>query len=75
MRKLLAAVAALSLAAAPVAAQPPQGSEPTSQQQDDDDSGGGLDGEVWGYLALPALIVAILLVAVLNGEGEDPVSP
>jgi lipopolysaccharide export LptBFGC system permease protein LptF len=72
MRKLFAAVAALSLTAAPVAAQPPQATE---TQQEAEDRDGGLEGELWGYLALPALIVVILLIAVAMGEEEDSVSP
>ena len=75
MRKLIAAVVSLSLAAAPATAQPPQGAAPTAQDGADADGGGNMKGELWGYLALPALIVVILLIAVLRGEDEDPISP
>jgi|GEM_PF-3170772 len=73
MRKLLAAAASLSLAAAPVAAQPAPGTEPQQEQERSD--GGSLKGERWGYYALPAIIVLILLIAVLGVGDEDPASP
>ena len=72
MRKFLAAAAAFSLAAAPSAAQPPQGNEATEARNDED---GGLEGEKWAYLALPAIIVVILLIALLGGEDEGAISP
>jgi len=72
MRKLLAAAAALSIASAPAAAQPPQTGEPQQQEEHADE--GNMKGELWGYLALPALIVLVLLIAVLAGE-EEPASP
>lgn len=73
MRKLLAAIASLSLAASPAAAQPPQ--DTGAQQNEDEADGGNMKGELWGYLALPAIIVVILLIAVLRGEDEDSISP
>jgi hypothetical protein len=72
MRTLIAAAAAaLSLAAAPVAAQPDPSSGPERQEEARD---GNMKGELWGYLALPVLIVIILLIAVAAGD-EEPKSP
>jgi hypothetical protein len=73
MRKLFAATASLSLAAAPASAQPPQ--ETDAQQNEDEADGRNMKGELWGYLALPAIIVVILLIAVLRGEDEGAISP
>ena len=68
--RILACLAALSLAASPGLAQPLQDQSAPSESADE-----GLSGEVWGYLALPALIVIVLLIAALRGEDEKSISP
>ena len=68
--RILACFAALSLAASSALAQPPQDQSAPPESADD-----GLSGEVWGYLALPALIVVVLLIAALRGEDEKSISP
>jgi hypothetical protein len=68
VRKILAAVAAASLAAAPAAArQAPQPALETVQ-------GSELRGENAAYFILPILVLLAILFAVLKGE-EGPSSP
>jgi hypothetical protein len=62
----------LSLIAAAVPAQPPEGAEAPESARERR----GLEGEVVGYLAVPALLVLVLIVGLLVGGGEEePDSP
>ena len=70
-RRLTAALCAFALIAAPAAAQPPEDPDPAEQPERR-----GLEGELIGYLAVPALLVLVLLAGLLVGGGDErPESP
>ena len=68
--KLLATLAAVTLAAAPVAAQPTPSPEPPVEQS----QGNGVGSGDVAYLVLPFLVLIALLVAITK-EDEGPASP
>jgi hypothetical protein len=72
--KIIAAAAAICLAASPVAAQQ---APPPAPANDEQPRRGKLEGEVWGYLALPILLVltAVIGFAIGGDEEEPPASP
>jgi hypothetical protein len=72
LRKLAAALTALSLAAVPAAARPAPAPSPAPEQAE----GSALRGDTNpAYYILPLLIVIALLVAALRGDEEPPTSP
>lgn len=67
------ALAAWSVAAAsPIAAQP--SAVPVQAQAEMREEEEGLEGEVWGYLALPILLVLTALIGFAIG-GDDEAAP
>lgn len=69
LKKLPAALAALSLAAAPAIA----GATPPPTPSTEEAEGSTLRGDSNpAYYILPVLIVIALLIAMLRGEGDEP---